>query len=225
MISIQEQTERRRPLAARDIPLWDWLRRRLAGSGLTPNMVSVVGMLAGLGGGALLALTAGMPAGGPLQRGTCLAVIVLVVLRGACNIFDGVLAVETGRASRVGLLYNEVPDRVSDVAMLVGAGFAVGSHPLLGFAAALGALATAYVRVQVQIAGAPADYAGPMAKPARMVACVAALVALAAGPASWSAAEMGPMALALGVVVVGTAVTSVRRLVLASRHLESVRES
>ena len=225
MISIQEQTERRRPLAARDIPLWSWLLRHLAGSGVTPNQVSVVGMIAGIVGGGLLALTAGMPAGGPIQRWTCLAVIVLVLLRGACNIFDGVLAVETRSASRLGLLYNEVPDRVSDVAMLIGAGFAVGSHPWLGFAAALGSLATAYVRVQVQIAGASADYSGPMAKPARMVVCVAALLALAVGPDSWSMAETGPLALALGVVVVGTAVTTVRRLARASRELEGVSES
>lgn len=225
MITIQEQTERRRPLAARDIPLWTWLLRRLAGSGLTPNMVSIVGMIAGLGGGGLLAMTAGMPMGGPVKRWTCLTVIVLVLLRGACNIFDGVLAVETGRASRLGLLYNEVPDRVSDVAMLIGAGFAVGSHPWLGFAAALGALATAYVRVQVQIAGAPDDYSGPMAKPARMVVCVAALVALAAGPASWSQAEFGPIAIALAVVVAGTAVTALRRLFRAARHLQSITES
>lgn len=225
MISIQEQTERRRPLAARDIPLWGWLLQRLAGSGVTPNQVSVAGMFAGLGGGGLLALTAGMPAGGAIQRWTFLTVIALVLLRGACNIFDGVLAVETGRASRVGLLYNEVPDRISDAAMLVGAGFAVGSHPWLGFAAALGSLATAYVRVQVQIAGAPDDYSGPMAKPARMVVCVVALVALAAGPASWSRAEFGPIAIALGVVVLGTAMTTVRRLVRASRYLQTVRES
>lgn len=225
MISIQEQTERRRPLAVRDIPLWDWLVRRLAGSRLTPNQVSVIGMIAGVGGGGLLALTATMPVGDPVQRWALLAVVVLVVLRGACNIFDGVLAVETGRASRLGLLFNEVPDRVSDVALLVGAGFAVGSHPWLGLVAALGSLATAYVRVQVQIAGAPADYSGPMAKPARMFVCVAALLALAAGPASWSAVETGVIAIALGVIVVGTAVTAVRRLVRASRHLQANPEA
>lgn len=220
MISIQEQTERRRPLAARRIPLWEWLLHHLADSRLTPNQVSVIGMVAGIGGGVLLALTAGMEPAGATQRATWLVVILLVLLRGACNIFDGVLAVETGRASRLGLLFNEVPDRISDAAMLIGAGLAAGGEPVLGWAAAFGSLATAYLRVQVQLAGASADYSGPMAKPARMAVCVVAMLALAAGPASWSRAGHGPITIALAIIVLGTVLTGARRLLRAARELE-----
>lgn len=221
MISIQEQTKRRRPLAARALPVWSWLVARLADSRLTPNQVSVIGMIAGLGGGVLLALTAALEPAGIAQRLSWLAVVLLVLVRGACNIFDGVLAVETGRASRLGLVYNEVPDRITDAAMLVGAGLAAGGTPLLGWAAAFGSLATAYLRVQVQLAGASADYCGPMAKPARMAVIVVALLALATGPTTWSLADRGPMTIATAIIVAGTAFTALRRLVRAARQLKA----
>jgi phosphatidylglycerophosphate synthase len=52
------------------------------------------------------------------------------------------VAIEAGTASPVGELYNEVPDRVSDTATLIGAGYAVGGHPTLGYVAACLALFT-----------------------------------------------------------------------------------
>ena len=98
-----------------------------------------------------------------------MAALVLMVARGFCNVLDGVMAIEVGAATRVGALYNEVPDRISDAAVLVGAGYAIGGVPVLGWAAALGAVFTAYVRVQAQVAGASADYRGFFGKPGRMI--------------------------------------------------------
>jgi phosphatidylglycerophosphate synthase len=194
-----------------------WLLRKLTTSGITPNQVSVLGMIFGVSAGGLLALTPTLELGGMLQRILLFSSVVLVILRGACNIFDGVLAVETGRASRVGLLYNEVPDRISDIGILIGAGYAIGSHPTLGWAAALGSLATAYVRVQVQLAGSSPDYSGPMAKPARMaVLCLAlgvlALLPLAWWPSSSSGQGIGLIGGSLVIITLGTLVTAIIRL-------------
>ena len=75
-----------------------------------------------------------------------LAAAVLVQLRLLANLLDGMVAIEAAQASRVGELFNEVPDRVSDAATLVGLGFAVGSVPLLGFLAAILAILVAYIR-------------------------------------------------------------------------------
>jgi phosphatidylglycerophosphate synthase len=77
-----------------------------------------------------------------------------VQLRLLANMFDGMVAIETGRTSAVGELYNEVPDRVSDTAVLVGAGYAAGGCPVLGYVAALLAVFIAYVRAQGRVAGA-----------------------------------------------------------------------
>jgi phosphatidylglycerophosphate synthase len=56
---------------------------------------------------------------------------------------------------------------VSDTAALLGLGIAAGS-PAWGLAAALAAMATAYIRALGKSAGAPSDFRGPMAKQQRM---------------------------------------------------------
>lgn len=217
MITIKQQTEDRRPLALRDLNCWMWLLKKVAASGITPNHVSVLGMLAGLTAGTLLYLTHTQELGSGAQRLFLLGSVLLVILRGACNIFDGVLAVETDRASRVGLLFNEVPDRISDIGILVGAGYAIGSHPTLGWATALGALATAYIRVQVQIAGASPDYSGPMAKPARMTVLCLTLGLMAFLPLDWwlstdTGQGLGLIGYTLALITLGTLITAIRRL-------------
>ncbi len=217
MITIKQQTESRRPLALRDLGCWTWLLRKFTTSGITPNQVSVFGMIFGVSAGALLAVSPLLELGSMPQRILLLGSVILVILRGACNIFDGVLAVETGRASRVGLLYNEVPDRISDIGILIGAGYAIGSHPTLGWAAALGSLATAYIRVQVQLAGASPDYSGPMAKPARMAILCVSLGLLALIPLNWWPSPAGWQGFGLiggtlALITLGTLVTTIIRL-------------
>src|SRR5436309_3041669 len=108
----------RRPIAARSWRASQAAADRLVRRGVTANAVSVAGMIAGLAAGAALTGTAyldGLP-----QRLAWLAGGVLVVLRLLANMLDGMVAVGSGKASRVGELYNEVPDRVSDSAALIG---------------------------------------------------------------------------------------------------------
>lgn len=69
----------------------------------------------------------------------------------------------------MGELFNEVPDRVSDIAILIGAGYAAGGNATLGLLAALVAVLVAYVRAEGTVVGASQQYCGPMAKPERMV--------------------------------------------------------
>ena len=71
-------------------------------------------------------------------------------------------------ASPVGELFNEVPDRVSDAATLIGFGYATGSNPVLGFVATIFAIFLAYMRAQGKVAGAHQEFCGPMAKQQRM---------------------------------------------------------
>ena len=138
---------------------------------------------------------------------------------------DGMVAVESGKSSPLGQLYNEVPDRISDAATLIGLGYAAGSDPLAGLAAACVAVFVAYVRVQARVAGAPMDFCGPQAKPHRMF--VATLAALWAGlaPAAWQPAwgaegRLGAAAAALSIVIAGGLFTAGRRLMRAAAHLE-----
>ena len=90
---------------------------------------------------------------------------------------DGMLAVEGGLKTPTGDIYNELPDRLADLLILVGAGYAIGDvawGPELGWAAATTALLTAYVRTLGAAAGASHHFVGPMAKPRRMHVLIAA---------------------------------------------------
>jgi len=142
-----------------------------------------------------------------------LAGAVLIELRLAANMFDGMVALARGTASPIGELYNEIPDRISDSAVLIGAGVAAYDWGL-GVAAALAAMATAYVRAAGKAAGAPNDFSGPMAKPHRMFLMTALALWSALAPRSWQPEWAGfdLAGLALIVVIAGCAVTALRRL-------------
>ena len=208
----------RRPIATRELSASKWLASRLAAAGFTPNAISVLGMVAGGLSGIALFLTALHQ---DFARTWFVVGAVLVQLRLLANMLDGMVAVENDLTSPVGELYNEVPDRVSDVATLLGLGFAAGGHVELGFLAALAAVATAYVRAQVVVAGGPQDFVGPLAKPQRMF--LATVTALYCGltPGSWQPvwAGMGLPGMMLLVIAIGSAVTAVRRLLRGATAL------
>ena len=216
----------RRPIAARDA-LWSRaVSRRLVAWKVSANGISVAGMLVGVLAGVALAATSHLRAGAPAERALWLAAAVLVLLRLLANMFDGMVALESGKASRAGELYNEAPDRVSDAATLIGLGYAAGGSAAMGYVAACLALFTAYVRTLGKAAGAPNDFCGPMAKQQRMFLVIAAALHVALTPRGWQP-TWGPAgawqlaAAALGVVIVGCVVTSVRRLSRISRALRA----
>jgi phosphatidylglycerophosphate synthase len=152
-----------------------------------------------------------------------LAAALLVQVRLAANLLDGMVAIESGRASRIGELFNEVPDRVSDAATLIGLGHAAGGVPWLGDLAAVLSLFVAYVRSAARNAGAPQDYSGPMAKQHRMFVVTVTALVCAVTPAGWPAAPFGRgggwPAVALGLIAAGCIVTALRRLARAGRFL------
>jgi len=85
------------------------------------------------------------------------------------NMLDGMVAIESGKASVRGEILNEVPDRVSDVAIFVGVAHSGLCHPLGGYWVAIFALAVAYVGTFAQAIGVARQFGGVMSKPWRMV--------------------------------------------------------
>lgn len=185
-----------------------------------------MGCLFGCLAGASFAATAQWPGA---QRWLFLAAAGFIQLRLLCNLLDGMVAIEGGRRSPVGELYNEAPDRISDAATLVGAGYALGASAAWGWGAACVALWVAYVRALAKSAGAPNDFCGPMAKPHRMaLMTVTGLVVAAGGEPRISVSflrlqSFGLVNFALAMVVAGGLLTSVRRLVRAARFLRAAR--
>jgi phosphatidylglycerophosphate synthase len=190
----------------------------LTASGVSPNAISVIGMLFALAAGCLLAATTWEPIG---RIGFLLA-IPCIVARLLANMLDGMVAERRQQLNPLGPLYNEVPDRISDAAVLIGAGYAAGSHIVWGYVAACVALFVAYVRTQGRACGAPSEYCGPLAKQQRMWVIVLAAAYAGLAPIAWQPLVVGlggALALALVIVGVGGFLTALRRLVRVARSL------
>jgi phosphatidylglycerophosphate synthase len=147
---------------------------------------------------------------------------VCIQLRLLSNLLDGLIAIEGGRQTKVGELYNEIPDRVADVALLVAAGYASNhgqSGAALGWNASVLAVVTAYIRAVGARRGQPQDFCGPQAKPHRMflltVACMLAFVE------KWEGWPPRMLFIFLIVINLGTFLTCVRRTIRLARQLEA----
>jgi phosphatidylglycerophosphate synthase len=212
----------RRPISARKSGWAQAIARRLASSSITPNQISIASIaFAAMAGAAFFFAGA---SNGAARIGLLIAGALGCQARLLCNLFDGMVAVEGGKATKDGSFWNEVPDRIADIVILVGAGYGVAAAGFidadLGWAAATFAVLTAYVRELGRASGAPADYSGPMAKPHRMAAITAgAGLALFEPLWGWSGHSL---ALALAIVAIGSAFTAVRR---AARLVRALRAS
>ena len=143
-------------------------------------------------------------------------------LRLTANMLDGMVALASGRASKTAELYNEVPDRISDPAVFIGAGFAWGGNVTLGYIATILAIFTAYVRAAGKIAGAPNEFCGPMAKQHRMLVITLICLYLAITPRFWqmitlNESQIGVMTLGLVIIIAGCAITVIRRVCRITR--------
>jgi phosphatidylglycerophosphate synthase len=208
----------RRPIASRNSAAASTLARWIAGTHVTPNQISWGGMVAALGGAMCLGF-AGAATGGS-RTALLLGAAALIQLRLLCNLLDGMVAVEGGKASRDGAFWNEVPDRISDTVILVGAGYGA-DHLALGWAAACLAVMTAYIRFVGTSLGLGADYGGPMAKPQRMALLTAAAVAACFVPPTPASGDV-VIAGALWVMAFGAGLTVLLR---ARRMLRALRGS
>src|SRR4029077_15628901 len=129
----------RRPLASRGWKTSERIARWLTRRGITPNAISIAGMLCGIAAGIMFFETSRVSHPWIFW----LSGAVLVQVRLLANLYDGMVAVlrlfahlVAARAavlrqiaSPAGDLLNEVPDRVSDAATLIGFGYAAGSDP------------------------------------------------------------------------------------------------
>jgi phosphatidylglycerophosphate synthase len=83
-----------------------------------------------------------------------------------CNLLDGMVAIEGGKSTATGALFNEVPDRLADALFLVPLGYA-SRYPWLGWLALLAVL-SAYIRVLGDALGQPQDFGGILPKQRRL---------------------------------------------------------
>jgi phosphatidylglycerophosphate synthase len=199
----------RRPLASRSSGFAQQTTAMLLKTSITPNQISLISVAVSfVGAFALLHAP---------QRPLLFLIAGLgVQLRLLCNLLDGMVAVEGRRGTPAGGLYNEIPDRVADSLFLVAWGYAAG-QPWLGWAAALFAAVTAYIRVLGGALGRKQDFRGPMAKQHRMAALT--IVCLLAMFETWLRGESALLGIGLWVVAIGALWTCVERTRAIARNL------
>jgi phosphatidylglycerophosphate synthase len=216
----------RRAIAARSLGPIQRLAAMLVRARVSPNLISVLGVVAACIAGASLALVgrAGIP-----SIYLYLAAAVGIQFRLLANMLDGMVAIEGKMKSALGDLYNEVPDRISDTVVLVGAGYILGGEAWAGWAAACGALFVTYIRALGRSLGFPSDFRGPMAKQQRMFAVTVACLYLAFAPEGFrpvvglwpGGPTMSIMDWTLFGIAIGCVFTAWRRLATLAGNLRS----
>jgi CDP-diacylglycerol--glycerol-3-phosphate 3-phosphatidyltransferase len=178
-----------------------WLQSR----GVSPDSLTLAAVPVAILGGLCLLASPSLPA-------ALLMVPVLIGARLVLNILDGALARTTGRMHPRGEWYNEVGDRLADLAFLVPVAFLPGAHQATVLLGAIGAVMASFAGLAVRGAGGPRVYRGILSKPGRMaLLSLFALAAFVVGPQAWW--PFGPL------LLVGTVLTFAERAVVALREL------
>jgi phosphatidylglycerophosphate synthase len=201
--------DNRRPIKTRSA---GWARRItdiLVKRDISPNQISVASIAFALVGVVALNIDSGV------IGSICCA--IGIQLRLLCNLFDGMVAIEGGKKSDIGSLYNEFPDRIADSLLIVGLGYAIGQSDL-GWFAALAAALTAYVRVFGGSIGLKQTFMGPMAKQHRMAVMTAGLLLNAIEANVYGTHYV--LLIALAVIAIGSVATCVTRTLAIAKQLK-----
>lgn len=201
--------DNRRPIKTRSA---GWARRItdiLVKRDISPNQISVASIAFAFAGVVALNIDSGV------IGSICCA--IGIQLRLLCNLFDGMVAIEGGKKSDIGSLYNEFPDRIADSLLIVGLGYAIGQSDL-GWFAALAAALTAYVRVFGGSIGLKQTFIGPMAKQHRMAVMTAGLLLNAIEANVYGTHYV--LLIALVVIAIGSVATCVTRTLAIAKQLK-----
>ncbi len=198
----------RRPIATRNATLAHSFARWLAQKSISPNQISIASIFFALGAGSCLAARSFYA----YDILLLFLAAVFIQCRLLCNLFDGMVAVEGGKSTKSGEIFNDMPDRIADPLIFVGAGLSIsfaGYGHILGWAAGLLAVITAYVRILAVSTGAPQLFMGPMAKQHRMAVITAAcILSIFESYIGWDGQVMTG---ALVIIVAGCIITIIRR--------------
>ncbi|MHC8387135.1 CDP-alcohol phosphatidyltransferase family protein [Pseudomonas sp. MDT2-39-1] len=201
--------DNRRPIKTRSAGWAKHITDLLVKRDISPNQISVASIAFALAGAVALMIDNGLV-------GSILCAVG-IQLRLLCNLFDGMVAIEGGKKSDIGSLYNEFPDRIADSLLIVALGYAIG-YADLGWFAALAAALTAYVRVFGGSIGLKQSFMGPMAKQHRMAVMTAGLVLNALEATVYGTHYV--LLIALVIIAAGSAATCVTRTLAISRQLK-----
>jgi len=177
---------------------------RLDRAGVSPDALTLAAVPVGIAGGACLLLS-------PTAPVLLLVVPLVAAARLLLNLLDGALARRTGRTHPRGELYNELGDRLADIALLAPVAFLPGAQRETVLLGVVGAVFASLAGLAPRAAGGERLYRGILSKPGRMALLSAfAVGAFILGPEAWW--PFGPL------LLVGTALTAAERIAVAIRR-------
>lgn len=175
-------------------------------TGISPDLLSVLSLVAAIGAGLGFYFSAFIVGG------------ALVLANGLLDAVDGALARRLGVESRRGDLVDHTIDRFADVSILLGLTFSTETPERsiqLGLFAIVGVLLTSYMGTQAQAVGAGRVYSGMLGRAYRILMILAA--ALAAAFTSYSSKSINALLAFFAIVGIYTAV---QRFVSTLRGLD-----
>lgn len=207
----------RRPLKIRGIKIVKTIAQSLSQKNISPNQISIASIFFAAFSTLCFLLFAYKN-----DWWLLLLAAVFIQLRLLCNLFDGMVAIEGGKSSPSGELFNDIPDRIADPLILVATGYAINVVEWgveIGWCAGLFAVMTAYIRTLSASIGAPVDFKGPMAKQHRMAVLTFACIFAAIETAMRGSHYL--LLFALILIAVGSLLTCIRRAQSAYGYLEA----
>ena len=215
------EPQNRRPLKVRSLRIMQAIARKLSGAGLTPNQISIASVVfAAFASICILNISKSESVSAWLMP---IIAALFIQCRFLCNLFDGMVAVEGGKGTKSGELFNDIPDRIADAVLLISVGYATTPlflADILGWICALLAVMTAYIRTLATAIGAPTRFIGPMAKQHRMAILTIALMFTALESMYTNA--FYALYIALIIIMLGCCATVWRRARAAYLYLENM---
>lgn len=181
-----------------------------------PDAITLAGLACSVGA-AILFQAAGQ------EPWLFLVIPILLLLRITLNALDGMVAQATGKARPFGEVLNEVADRLSDAAILLGIAVSPLSSLAWGAPAVVLVLLSSYVGILGKAVGAGRQYGGLLGKADRMLYLgLASILASFVGNPALLTARGRPLTLfdcLLGAFSLLAAITIVQRAIAIHRAL------
>jgi archaetidylinositol phosphate synthase len=138
--------------------------------GLTPNMISAIGLALSLFSAVAYAMAQNQPL-------LLLLAIILLLASGFCDMLDGVLARTHQQTSVFGGFFDSLLDRYADAAVYAGVIIGGLCDPIWGLIALAGSLLVSYSRARAEVVGIKMESVGVAERAERMIILAAASVA------------------------------------------------
>ena len=117
-----DQLESRRPLKVRGNQFSKNIAKWLSQKSITPNQISVLSIVFAIFSAICFVLSVQQI---EYRAAWMIAAALFIQARLLCNLFDGMVAIEGGKSTASGELFNDIPDRISDPIIIIAAGYSI----------------------------------------------------------------------------------------------------